>query len=248
MAAHADVHSTHAFPPTRHSIVTALAQGTTEDRTRAFDALARVYWLPIARYVERWWSTSRQDAEDLTQSFLAAAFEDGYFERFDPSRARFRTFVRVCVDRHVMKWLEREGRLKRGGDVRLVALDDLNQVAGEATTDASEQIFRDEWIRQLFQLALARLEQTLVERGNPLCFEVFVAYDVAALASTDGGAARPTYQALAERFGIPRTQVTNFLNLARRLLREIVVSELRVITANDAELRSEARALLGIAP
>lgn len=248
MAAPTDPHSAHAFPATRYSIVTALAQGTTEDRARAFDALARAYWLPIARYVELRWRTSRQDAEDLTQSLLAAAFDDGYFERFDASRARFRTFVRVCVDRHVMKWLEREGRQKRGGDVRLVAMDAMHEVADEATTDASEQIFRDEWIRHLFQLALDQLQELLTARGNALCFEVFVARDVAALGAAMGGAERPSYQALAERFGIPVTQVTNHLNMARRLLREIVVAELRVITASDAELRSEARALLGIAP
>ena len=38
------------------------------------------------------------DAQDLTQEFFARAFEKEYLEKYDPARARFRTFVRTCLD------------------------------------------------------------------------------------------------------------------------------------------------------
>ena len=56
---------------------------------------------------------------------------------------------------------------------------------------------------------------------------------------------RPTYDVLAQRFGIPATQVTNYLNWARRRFRAHVLSTVRDLTASDAEYREEVRALTG---
>ena len=44
-------------------------------------------------------------------------------DRFDPKRARLRTYLRLCVDGLVMNSDKTEQRLKRGGDVVLVPLD-----------------------------------------------------------------------------------------------------------------------------
>ena len=72
-------------------------------------------------------------------------------------------------------------------------------------------------------------------------FAVFQRYDVEA-------GDRPTYQQLADEFGIAGTQITNYLAAARREFRAIVLDRLRTLTASDAELRDDVRALLGIDP
>jgi hypothetical protein len=71
---------------------------------------------------------------------------------------------------------------------------------------------------------------------------VFVAHDI------DGAERQtpPTYASLASEFGLPVTQVTNYLNWARRRFREHVLETLRSLTTSDAEFRAEARALLGV--
>ena len=43
----------------------------------------------------------REDAEDLTQGFFTRAMEKEFFGGYDPAKARFRTFLRTCLDRFV---------------------------------------------------------------------------------------------------------------------------------------------------
>src|SRR5204862_5818101 len=55
--------------------------------------------------------------------FLLRAFEKDFFAGFDPSRARFRTYLRTCLDRFVSNARKADTRLKRGGAVALVPID-----------------------------------------------------------------------------------------------------------------------------
>jgi DNA-directed RNA polymerase specialized sigma24 family protein len=111
------------FPATRHSIVAAMRSSRTEVRQSAFDALVRAYWKAVFKYVRLKWHVSPDQAADLTQAFFLRAFEKDFFAAFDPSRARFRTFLRTCLDRFVANTRQSEGRLKRGGHVTLVPID-----------------------------------------------------------------------------------------------------------------------------
>jgi hypothetical protein len=70
---------------------------------------------------------------------------------------------------------------------------------------------------------------------------VFQAYDV----DDPPQERRPTYRELGARFGIAETQVTNYLNWARREYRRCVLTTLRALAGNDAEFREDARELLG---
>src|SRR6266545_8142728 len=87
-----------AFPLTRRSVVRAAASADPETRRRAFEALVAAYWRPVYKYLRLEWSAPGEDAEDLTQGFFARALEKGFFDRFDPSRSRFRTYLRTCLD------------------------------------------------------------------------------------------------------------------------------------------------------
>ena len=120
-----------------------------------------------------------------------------------------------------------------------LSLDDAAPALG--SDPVVEALFEREWVRGVLQLALAALRTECEESGRQATWVVFVAHDI------DGAevATPPTYAELAERFSLPRTQVTNYLNWARRRLRSHVVETLRGLTATDAEFREEARALLG---
>ena len=94
-----------------------------EVRRSAFDALAGAYWKPIFKYVRLKWRASPDDAADLTQGFFLRAFEKDFFRDFDPARAKFRTFLRTCIDGFVMNARKADARLKRGGGATLVPID-----------------------------------------------------------------------------------------------------------------------------
>jgi RNA polymerase sigma factor (sigma-70 family) len=234
-----------AFPGTRHSIVAAIRSDRTDVRRSAFDTLVTAYWKPVFKYVRLKWHTSPEDAADLTQGFFLRAFEKDFFAGFDSSRARFRTYLRICLDGFVSNARKADTRLKRGGAVTLVPIDfdeaerELRHQATNAIDDY-DAYFHREWLRSLFASAASRLRAACAARGRETRFTLFELYD---LAGEDGD--RPTYSALAQRFGLSAADVTNELAAARREFRRLVIDALREQCTTDEEFEAEARALTG---
>lgn len=244
-----------SFPATRHSVVAGIASADVEARRVAFDALVSAYWRPVYKYVRIKWRRDRDDAADLTQEFFARAFEKGSLGRFDPERARFRTFLRVCLDGFVANEHKAAGRLKRGGNLSFVPIDfaaaeqELSDTGSHVAASAvvastdDDALFRQEWVRALFSDAVAALRESCEAAGKSGHFAVFQRYDL-----DDDANGRPTYARIASELGLPVTQVTNYLAFARRELRRILLDRLRSLCATDDEFRLEARELLGVDP
>jgi RNA polymerase sigma factor (sigma-70 family) len=235
------------FPITRHSIIRALGNPDPHVRRRAFETIAAIYWKPVYKYIRFRWHSSQEDAEDLTQDFFATAFEKQWLDRYDPKRARFRTFVRMCVDGTVANDRKASTRLKRGGAVALVSMDfagaEAELALASPPADAEmEQFFRREWVRSIFELAIERLRVESVEHNRETHLALFLRYDV------DGPSqsTRPSYSDLANEFGLPETQVTNYLALVRRRFRVHVLEALAELTGNEEEYVVAARDLLGV--
>jgi hypothetical protein len=104
------------------------------------------------------------------------------------------------------------------------------------TNETPEVVFEREWIRALFENAIAELRERW--RGKD-ALTIFERYDLAT------GDERPSYQQLGDELHIPITTVTNRLAAIRRDFRAIALDLLRETTATDAEMRDEARRLFG---
>jgi DNA-directed RNA polymerase specialized sigma24 family protein len=237
------------FPPTRTSVVDDLGSADPAARAAAYGAVARSYWQPVYAYIRLRRRRNAEDAQDLTQEFFARAFEREYLDRYDPAKARFRTFVRVCLDGFLANADAAASRLKRGGGFIIDAVDVARFDEDLATHVRSEEPdpevwFHREWVRSMFTRAVQRLKIHCHEKGHEVAFDLFTRYDL----DPDGAAPRPTYAALARETGLAVTDVTNELAWARRAFRAIVLEHLRAICASDAEFRAEARDLLGVDP
>jgi RNA polymerase sigma factor (sigma-70 family) len=236
-----------SFPPTRYSVVVAASSRDPDARRRAFAALVEAYWKPVYKFARLKWQASPDEAEDLTQGFFARAFEKDYFGPYDPAKARFRTFLRTCLDGFIANERKAAGRLKRGGAVQTVPLD-FQTAEGElrqhdvAVPADMEEYFEREWARSVFGLAVDRLRTHYAAAGREKYFRVFERYDLEATASGE----RLTYAELARELDLAATDVTNYLAAARRQFRAIVLEHLRALTATDEEFRDEARRLLGV--
>jgi RNA polymerase sigma factor (sigma-70 family) len=222
------------FPTTRRSVVEALASADADERSRAFDALASIYWRPLYKYARI--AHQRGDAEDRTQSFLTHVLEKNALASYDAAKASFRTFLRLLFDRHLANELKAEQRLKRGGGAATLPFDDAEaELAREHDRGGSpEEYFQREWARSVFTVAVERLRGGARDDD----FALFQACDL-----DDAGA---SYRELAARFGMSETTVTNRLAAMRRKFREHVLDVLRDATASEREFRSEVRALLGV--
>jgi len=217
-----------------------VAHADPEVRRLAWESLATLYWPPVCAYLRLKWRVAAEDAQDLAQAFFARALEKGFFDGYDPGRARFRTYLRTCLDGFVANERAAASRLKRGGGAVHVPFE-TEVVAGSADGDP-QACFHREWVRSLFGQALEALRAEAEATGKPAAFRAFELYDL----EGPQGRERPTYASLAAELGMPVTQVTNHLAAMRRAFRRHVLESLRSCCGSEEEFRAEARDLLGL--
>ena len=232
-----------SFPPTRLSVVARVRSEDADTRRVAHEALVEAYWKPIYKYLRLKWHLSPDAAADATQEFFLSLLERDLVGRYDAGRARFRTYLRLCLDGFVANQQKAERRIKRGGGITTVPLDfttaegELVRIEPSIPADVDDLFYR-EWVRALFDRAVADLRADAETRNRQVMFEVFVRYDLA------DAATRPSYDEIGAALGVPTTTVTNHLAAMRRQFRAIVLDRLREITGSDDEWEAEARRLL----
>lgn len=233
-----------AFPPTRHSVIERLRVAAEAERREVFGDLVTGYWKPVYKHLRLTWRLSDEDAQDLTQAFFSDAFQKAWLERYEPERARFRTFVRTCADRCVMNWRQSESRLKRGGAAEMVPLDFESAerellAQGTATPPDADDFFQREFVRALFDRAVASVRAEYEAAGHTVHLQLFDRYDIAPADDV-------SYARLATEFGLTPAQVTNYLAQVRRSFRTCALDALQSLTGSREEYRREARALFGV--
>lgn len=234
-----------AFPTTRHSVIERLrSHADGEPRSQALGDLVDGYWKPVYKYLRVQWRMTADDAEDATQAFFAEALEKSWFERYERDKARFRTFVRVCVDRMVMNARQSAVREKRGGAAMTISVDFASaedELIGQqlAIPPDAEDFFRNEFVRALFARAVQAVRSESVARGRDVQWQLFERYDL-----TEDRPA--SYAGLAREFELTPGQVTGYLAQMRAAFRRHAVAELEGLCADRDEFRREARDLLGV--
>jgi DNA-directed RNA polymerase specialized sigma24 family protein len=230
------------FPETRVSAVIALRSDDEETRRRSLERLFTIYYRPAYTHLRCKWRRSPEASEDLLHDFFARAVEKGFFALYEIERGRFRTFLRVCLDRFVLTAIEGEGRKKRGGDLRRVAVDshDLEATVAAVSDGDVEDVFDREWVRSVFAASVGKLKEHYEKSNRAKTFEAFRLYDL------DDGPTRPSYADVGKAIGATSTDVTNYLHAARKELRRVVLETLREVTVDEEEFREEARAVLGV--
>lgn len=234
-----------SFPVTRLSVVQRTRSSDEETRRIALAAIIEAYWKPVYKYLRVKWSLAPEEASDLTQEFFTTTLEKDVVEKYDPAKARFRTYLRICVDGFAANARKAERRLKRGGGVTLVPLD-FPTAEGEIATHEPavgadvDELFYREWVRALLERSVTDLKRAAIDAGRPAMFEVFARYEL-----VDDSDTRPTYAQIARDLGLTAATVTNHLAAMRRQFRVIVLERLRELTSSEEEWEAEAAKLLG---
>ncbi len=234
-----------SFPATRLSVVERTRSGDDETRRVALATIIEAYWKPAYEYLRMKWSLTPDEAADLTQEFFTNTLEKDVIEKYEPGRARFRTYLRMCLDGFAGNARKAERRVKRGGGEAIVSLDFVTAEGElahhEPAVDAGvDVVFNRELVRALLERSVADLKHAAQASGRPVMFEVFAQYELA-----DESGTRPTYAEIARALELTPATVTNHLAAMRRQFRTIVLERLRELTSSEEEWEAEAARLLG---
>jgi DNA-directed RNA polymerase specialized sigma24 family protein len=235
--------SQDGFPQTRWSALSAAASDSPERRRLGFARIAETYWRPLYVYLRIKYRLAAHDAQDALQGFLAELWGGPTLASFDPSRARFRTFLRVCLDHWYSNLRRAEHAEKRGGHTEQISIDFAGADAlvdqmERRESDEPESHYEQEWIRTLYEIAVNMTRHKYAEAGKRADFDMFDRYALSGESLS--------YEDLARASGLPVTTVTNRLAAVRRDLRRAVLEQLRELTASEEEFRAEAERVLGV--
>lgn len=221
--------SPHAFPETRWSRI--LAPGGARD----LDAIARLYWRPI----RAWFAARLRCGDDAADEFAQEAFAwllaSGLLDKADPARGRFRGFLKRSLQNFAIEQARRAAAQKRGGGVAHAGLDTVAEPAGGETPD---QALDAAWRRELLERAHEALRLELEAGPRARYYRVFRDYYFAA-------GDEPDHATLAERHGITRNDVANWLDHAKRRYRAILRALVAETVTRADELDEELRWLFG---
>ena len=213
-----------AFPSTQWS---RLVGG---DARSGLETLAQRYWRPVAAYVRTRWARTDEEARDAAQEFFLWVLERDLLAKADPTRGRFRGFIKTSLANFVHDLARRRRTAKRGGDRAFVPMDatPLDLPDPGASPDA---VLDAAWRATLVEEASAALERELVAAGKGEAFAVFRDYFL--------GEEELDHAALAARHGISITDVSNRLAYAKRRYRQQLRRAVQETVEDDDDLRAE---------
>jgi len=223
-----------AFETTQWSLVCA----ATDDAQRrtALEGLYRCYASPVYAFIRRH-GYSRQDAQDLTQDFFIHLVEKKAFSRADPHRGKFRKFLLGSLEFFLQHAAERARTEKRGGQAKIVFLDDETAEASYQLTDpgqTAEQIFDARWVAALIEGTLSRLQAEMERSGKKKLFEQICGFLLEDEESS--------YIEVAQRTGLTVSAVKAAIYRLRGRYRELLREEVARTVMSTADFDDEIRA------
>jgi RNA polymerase sigma factor (sigma-70 family) len=221
-------------------VVLAAGQSDPRRQVEALEKLCRAYWYPIYSHV-RQRGYGAEDAQDLTQEFLARLLEKNWLEDIDPHTGRFRSFLLTVLNRFLMNEYDRRQAAKRGGGQRLLSLDGQQaegRYAQEAATDETpENYFDRSWALALLDQALLRLREETDACGKLRQFDLLNPF-----LSREAEAGE--YTTIGAELGMSDGAVGVAVHRLRQRYREAVREEIANTIVDPARVDEEMRHLL----
>lgn len=236
------------FPETRWSMIAAAKDSSDPTYRRRLEELCRAYWRPVYAFLRFRQGLGPEEARDVTQEFFIHLLEGAILERADRSRARFRAYLKACLANFASHIREAKGRLKRGGGARHFPIEFSPEeesaiLPPDPKAAAPPDVLDREWNRVLIDRAFDTLGKALEEKGDRKTLDIFRAYYF-----PDPNEPKPTYKSVAEKFGVPATELVNLLYRTRKRFRLAILDQIRDSTASEEEARLEYRELFGEDP
>jgi RNA polymerase sigma factor (sigma-70 family) len=222
------------FPSTHWSVVLT-ACATSPDGEAALTEVCRKYWRPLYAFVRRR-GYGPEDAEDLTQEFLARFIEKRYLGLADPRRGRFRCFFLTALQHFLNDEWDRAHAAKRGGGRKVISLD--LPLSGRWIEPADnltpEKVYDRCWGEALLAAVLDRLTEEYAASGKTAQFEELKRF-------LWGGDGSITYARIAQRLDMTEDAVKSAVRRLRARYSQLLRHEISQTVASREEFEEELR-------
>jgi RNA polymerase sigma-70 factor (ECF subfamily) len=224
------------FSTTRWTMIVAAGLKSDERAHVAMEDLCQVYWYPLYAHVRRRGYT-KEDAEDLTQSFFMRLLENNPLNGLSPERGRFRAFLLAALKHFLANEWDKARSQKRGGKVKILSID-CGDAESRYLTDTTDNLSPDKlydrtWAMTLLNRVLQKLE--IINTDNPYF------HDLKPCLTAERSALN--YADVATKLGISEGAVRVAIHRMRRQYRETLRSEIADTLANPNQLEEEIQAL-----
>lgn len=218
-----------SFPDTRWSLIQRVR--SDDEGNRALDEWCRNYWPPVYSYI----CSRGHDAEtarELTQSFFERLLTRGVEESLPPKLSgAFRAYLMRSVKFFLIdRWRSEQSQRKGGGQFRDDDLE-MDQLSGNGVNPG--QAFDQKWALTVIELAMKKLGEELIAKGNGDLFELTRhLLDGRRVADEDRGA-------LARTLGMKDGAFRVALHRMRGRFRTLIEEEVRETVSSEEEFREE---------
>ncbi|MFZ0712449.1 MAG: sigma factor [Terrimicrobiaceae bacterium] len=228
------------FQATHWTLVLRAGQTeSTESAQQALSAFCENYWPPLYAFL-RHRRYAPADAQDLVQSFFVSLFEKNTLGRADREKGRLRTFLLTSLQNFLINEYDRARTLKRGGDRRILSLDESlpeAEAALLATAHLDDASCYDlTWATSVVTRAWQSFGEALDAEGKSQWLEELKPF------LAGGTATPPNQEEVANRIGVPIATLRTWISRLRQRYRDALRAEV-ASTVPPEDVEEELRYL-----
>jgi RNA polymerase sigma-70 factor (ECF subfamily) len=218
----------------------AAGQQTLPQAAEALENLCGTYWYPLYAFVRRR-GYSPEDAQDLTQGFLASLLSTHALGNVHPAKGRFRSFLLASLNHFLANEWDKARTLKRGGGQPAISLDTAEtRYRAEPSEEMSpDRIFERQWARTLLAQVATRLREDYEAAGKGPLFNVLQVY-------LSGEKGLAPYRETAGQLGLGLDALKKAVERLRRRYGELLREEIAHTVSDPAEVDEEIRYLRSV--
>jgi RNA polymerase sigma-70 factor (ECF subfamily) len=219
-------------------MILRLAAADEPARQKALSEMCEAYWKPLYAYARNLGATP-EDAEDLTQGFIAHLLQNADFATLTAERGRMRSFFKTAFKNFTTDELRRKLAAKRAAQATTLSLDFAALEHELVCHQAPDAAFDQQWTRSLLARALAALQAKYANRGKAALLRELEPFL--------GDAGQPAYRELSTRLGHSEIALRAAVSRMREQYRDILRAEVAETLAPGEDVDTELRSLLAVA-
>ena len=219
------------------------AQGEDEtSRLLALEWLLTHYRQPILHEITHRAGRSLGDPEDLTQQFIHNCIRREFLTSVNPSKGRFRNFIKGCIENFLKDQRDRLFTQKRGAGIPTESLDEhdeegkakFNPAATGEQPDTSVDV---RWATEVLRHSMSKLEEECTNARRGALFKGLQPL----LSGSDD---RNAYTLLASRLGMTEGSLRTATHRMRQRLGELIEEEIKQTVGSEEDWTDELRYFL----